>query len=394
MSPRDVVITGIGLVSSLGEGNEAHWQKLTAAGQQPVIDTTRFSPYTVHPLPEIDWGLQIPKRGDQRQMETWQRLGTYGAGLALDDARMKGDDALCSTMDMVVAAAGGERDVAVDAAILAASLARTDLGILLNEKLTTELRPTLFLAQLSNLLAGNISIVHKVTGSSRTFMGEEGSGVSAVDTAAARIRSGQSTHALVGAAFNAEHPDMLLSYELGRYLDRGAWRPLWDREGSEGGGVVSGSGAAFLVLESREHADQRGASAYARLAKVASGNARRADGFAGAIARLIVAADPAGESTLAISGASGAHNATRAEREALDSAGGRAVRGFSTLTGHLKEAQFPFAIALAALAIKAGSGYPAFDANVEKEFAGKPDAVLATAIGFDRYEGAALVQAA
>ena len=36
-----------------------------------------------------------------------------------------------------------------------------------------DLRPTLFLAQLSNLLAGNISIVHGVTGSSRTFMGEE-----------------------------------------------------------------------------------------------------------------------------------------------------------------------------------------------------------------------------
>ena len=113
--------------------------------------------------------------------------------------RIKGDDALCSTMDMVVAAAGGERDEAVDAAILAASLDPHDLGMLLNEKLTTELRPTLFLAQLSNLLAGNISIVHKVTGSSRTFMGEEGSGVSAVETAAARIRSGQSTHMLVGA---------------------------------------------------------------------------------------------------------------------------------------------------------------------------------------------------
>ena len=93
---------------------------------------------------------------------------------------------------------------------------RTDLDVLLNEKLTTELRPTLFLAQLSNLLAGNISIVHKVTGSSRTFMGEEGAGVSAVETAAARIRSGQSTHALVGGAFQTEHPDMLLGYELGR----------------------------------------------------------------------------------------------------------------------------------------------------------------------------------
>ena len=36
-----------------------------------------------------------------------------------------------------------------------------------------DLRPTLFLAQLSNLLAGNIAIVHGVSGTSRTFMGEE-----------------------------------------------------------------------------------------------------------------------------------------------------------------------------------------------------------------------------
>src|SRR5690606_40064028 len=49
----------------------------------------------------------------------------------------------------------------------------------LNERLMSDLRPTLFLAQLSNLLAGNIAIVHGVTGCSRTFMGEEASGVDA-----------------------------------------------------------------------------------------------------------------------------------------------------------------------------------------------------------------------
>ncbi len=49
----------------------------------------------------------------------------------------------------------------------------------LNERLMNDLRPTLFLAQLSNLLAGNIAIVHGVTGSSRTFMGEEAAGVDA-----------------------------------------------------------------------------------------------------------------------------------------------------------------------------------------------------------------------
>ncbi|TIX32432.1 MAG: beta-ketoacyl-ACP synthase, partial [Mesorhizobium sp.] len=265
-------------------------------------------PYTVHPLTEIDWNLQIAKRGDQRQMETWQRLGTYAAGMALDDAGIKGNDELCTTMDMVVAAGGGERDETVDAEILAASESRNDRDVLLNEKLTTELRPTLFLAQLSNLLAGNISIVHKVTGSSRTFMGEEGAGVAAVETAAARIRSGQSTHILVGGAFQTEHSDMLLGYELAGYLHRGPWRPVWQRQGLEGGGVVTGSGGAFLVLEQREHAISRGRKIYAELGPVISGRAKRRQGELDAeIAALLrQAALPNGE-LLTISGASGAH---------------------------------------------------------------------------------------
>ncbi|PTE09169.1 beta-ketoacyl-ACP synthase [Mesorhizobium helmanticense] len=394
-SPHDVVITGIGLVSSQGEGPDAHWQKLTQPGLEPVLDASRFAPYTVHPLPAIDWNLQIAKRGDQRQMETWQRLGTYAAGLALDDAGIKGNDELCTTMDMVVAAGGGERDEAVDAAILAASESRNDRDVLLNEKLTTELRPTLFLAQLSNLLAGNISIVHKVTGSSRTFMGEEGAGVAAVETAAARIRSGQSTHILVGGAFQTEHSDMLLGYELAGYLHRGAWKPVWQRQGGEGGGVVTGSGGAFLVLEQREHAVKRGRKIYAELGPIVSGRARRRRGELDAeIASLLKqAALPNGE-LLAISGASGAHAATAAEKSALDANPAIAARAFSTLTGHMKEAQFPFAVALAALAVERKAAYPVFDAANEKPFSGIPRTVLATAIGYHQFEGMALVSAA
>ncbi|WP_095087458.1 beta-ketoacyl-ACP synthase [Mesorhizobium sophorae] len=394
-SPRDVVITGIGLVSSLGEGPDAHWQKLAQPGLQPVLEAARFAPYTVHPLPEIDWNLQIAKRGDQRQMETWQRLGTYAAGLALDDAGIKGNDELCTTMDMVVAAGGGERDEAVDAAILAASESRNDRDVLLNEKLTTELRPTLFLAQLSNLLAGNISIVHKVTGSSRTFMGEEGAGVAAVETAAARIRSGQSTHILVGGAFQTEHSDMLLGYELAGYLHRGPWKPVWQRRGAEGGGVVSGSGGAFLVLEQREHATSRGRKIYAELGPVVSGRARRRRGELDTeIAALLSQAALPNGKLLALSGASGAHAATGAEKAALDANPAIASRGFSTLTGHMKEAQFPFAVALAALAVDRKAAYPVFDAAAETPFEGVPATVLATAIGYHQFEGMALVNAA
>jgi 3-oxoacyl-[acyl-carrier-protein] synthase II len=396
MSPNDVLITGIGLVSSLGEGADAHWQKLTADRPQPVTDDARFPPYVIHPLPVIDWGLQIPKRGDQRQMETWQRLGTYAAGLALDDAAIKTDETLCATMDMVVAAGGGERDEAVDSTILEASTTRNDRGVLLNEKLTTDLRPTLFLAQLSNLLAGNISIVHKVTGSSRTFMGEEGAGVSAVETAAARIRSGQSTHMLVGGAFQTEHHDMLLGYELAGYLHRGPWKSVWQRQNSEGGGVITGSGGAFLVLESRAHAEKRGHKAYAQLGPVFSERARRRKvDLAAEIAALAAKAGVSGDKpVLAISGASGAHAATAAEKKAFDAMPDVALRGFSNLVGHLKEAQFPFAVGLAALAVHNRSAYPVFDAQVEKPFAGDMKTVLATTVGYHQFEGMARVVAA
>ncbi len=386
MSPRDVVITGIGLVSSLGEGIEAHWRAFVQPSLPPAVETERFAPYTVHPLPPIDWTLQIPKKGDQRQMENWQRLGVYVAGLALDDAGLKADEQRCSTMDLIVAAGGGERDEDVDESILAAALDRNDADVLVNEKLTSDLRPTLFLAQLSNLLAGNISIVHKITGSSRTFMGEEGAGVSALQTAVARLSSGQSSHILVGGAFQTEHPDMLLGFELGTTLHRGPWSPVWRREG-EGGGIITGSGGAFLVLETREHAEARGARIYAVLEKVVSGLSRRGEGYADRIRAMVQSLGVAAPA-LVISAANGLRADTAAEREALS---GYSIRAFNTLTGHLKEAQLPFAVALAALTVFNGEA-PAPTSEEEAALSGAPQTVLTTAVGFHRGEGAALVR--
>ena len=388
MSGNDVLITGIGLLSCLGEGPEAIWSALKS-GAEPQVDTENFAPYTVHPLSaEIDWSLQIPRK-EQRQMEQWQRIGTYTAGLALQDAGIKDNEELTASMDMIVAAGGGERDVSVDTQILEASRTRNDRDVMLNEKLTTELRPTLFLAQLSNLLAGNISIVHKVTGSSRTFMGEDGAGISAIKTALARIRSGQSSHILVGGALNAEHKDICLSYELGGFLKRDGWSPLWSREGTEGGGVITGSGAAFLVLESREHAEKRGARAYAKLSAVAGNQSGRKGDLEASITSVL---DDAGkQADILISGASGATDATAAEKSALSKRGDKAVRAFAGRTGHMKEAQFPFSVALAALAVAKGESLPPLDASFEAASSAKVESALALTVGYHRGEGAALV---
>ena len=396
MSAKEVVITGIGLLTCLGEGVDAHWDALTS-GASPVLESGRFAPYTVHPLPEVDWSLQIQRRSDQRQMETWQRIGTYTAGLALADAGMKENAALVSTMDMIIAAAGGERDVAVDNQIMEAARARNDRDAMLNEKLTTELRPTLFLAQLSNLLAGNISIVHNVTGSSRTFMGEEGAGIAAIKTAHARISAGQSTHTLVGGALNTEYEDGLLNYELGGYLQRDGWSPVWDRRGRQGGGVISGSGGAFLVLEARGHAEARGARIYARLDAVDGDQVRRTeDRLERSLKRLISAVDPKSEAQVAVSAASGAHSATESERAALAQRPDLAIRAFSSATGHLKEAQMPLALALAALSVHKSAAFPPLDSagGMERPLSGLVTKALAMTTGFHRSEGAALVSKA
>src|SRR5262245_25500754 len=274
---REVWITGIGIVSSLGEGPDAHWQKLMEA--HPRADTTTFAPFVVHPLASVNFDAQIPKKGDQRQMEAWQRIGTYAAGQALDSAGVKGNAELLSRMDMIVAAGGGERDYLADAAILTALPQVADPGTFLNEHLLSDLRPTLFLAQLSNLLAGNISIVHGVVGSSRTFMGEEASGTDAVRIACARIAAGQGDLFLVGGSYNAQRPDALLHYEMGQLLWKRPFIGVWGRQ-AQGGGMVLGSVGCFLVIESREHAAARGAAVVAHIAAIATDRCRRRPGEA------------------------------------------------------------------------------------------------------------------
>src|SRR6478752_7660059 len=167
----EVWITGIGLATSLGEGLDANWEALNA--RRINVDEKTFAPCIVHPFAPVNFDSQIPKKGDQRQMEAWQRIGTYAAGLALDSAGVKGNKEILGRMDMIIAAGGGERDLKVDSAVMTAQAQGNSAPGFLNERLMSDLRPTLFLAQLSNLLAGNIAIVHGVSGTSRTFMGEE-----------------------------------------------------------------------------------------------------------------------------------------------------------------------------------------------------------------------------
>jgi 3-oxoacyl-[acyl-carrier-protein] synthase II len=390
--PVEVWITGIGLATSLGEGLDANWDALTQ--RRINVDEKTFAPYIVHPWTQVNLDTQIPKKGDQRQMEAWQRIGTYAAGLALDSAGVKGNQEILGRMDMIVAAGGGERDLAVDSAILSAQAKGNSAPGFLNERLMNDLRPTLFLAQLSNLLAGNIAIVHGVCGTSRTFMGEEAASIDAARIALARIAAGQSDIVLVGGSQNGERKDLLVLYEFGDFNLKDKFTPVWARQ--QNAGFALGSAGAFVVIESKAHAIARGAKPFARLTHVVADRSQRKQpgDVKTTLERLWSQLGKLEGNGAIITGATGAEPVTSEERSFLKEHPEFAVRATGTMFGHTMETQFPLGLGLAALAISRGALFPPNDSTgLEVEMPAPPNQIVVVGAGHWRGEGMALVEA-
>jgi 3-oxoacyl-[acyl-carrier-protein] synthase II len=388
---REVWITGVGLLTCLGEGLEANWARLSSS-DPPAYDDKSFAPYIVHQLPPMSYDKQIPKRSDQRQMETWQRVGVYSAGMALTDAGIAGNAEVLDRADMIVAAGGGERDIAVDTAIMAGVRKVNEPGAFLNERLMSDLRPTLFLAQLPNLLAGNISLVHGVVGSSRTFMGEEAAGVDAVRVAQARIAAGQSELTLVGGAYHGTRWDVLLAFELGSVVLSGKFAPVWDR-GPEGG-IAFGTMGAFLVLESSDHAKARGARPRAKISPVCSDrNARHEGETETSLRRQWDAIAPQVDRAHAaiISGAAGLEPATSAELHVLKDIG-LPVRNTGTYIGHGVDTQFVANLGIGCAVIEHGRLFTPTGSGDSGESPPGLSQVVVTSVGNWRGEGLALLE--
>jgi 3-oxoacyl-[acyl-carrier-protein] synthase II len=396
---REVWITGYGLVSPLGETPAAWFEALAAPGRWKIrVDAESYAPFPIHPIRDLKLEAQVPKPGDQRAMGPLMQYGAYAAGLALDMAGLKGNQELLQQTHLVAASPGGERDWDLDRQILAKLDQVNDRGAFLNQQLADGLRPTLFLAQLPNLFAGNISIIHGVAGSSRTFMGEEAAGVDALRIALRRCAAGQGDIFLVGAAYNAARPDLHQQYHAGGIMLTGSWQPLWRRPEA---GLILGSAGAFVVIEAREGAEKRGAKPRARLVAIESERCARTAGAAakvaaGEVARLMPAFKAGALAVL--SGASGRGSITAEEREFLGGLAGDTgspVRGTAAALGHSMECAFLQNLVLAVATLERGALFPPLDEAeaLEAEFAGRVRQVLVTSWGHLKGEGMALVEA-
>jgi 3-oxoacyl-[acyl-carrier-protein] synthase II len=144
-------------------------------------------------------------------------------------------------------------------------------------------------------------------------------------------------------------------YSFGDFALKDQYAPVWARRNHPGFAI--GSAGAFLVMESREHAEARGAKPYAKLTKVVADLAKRKQ--PGAVTQSLRAMWPqlgvSNDNAMLITGATGAEPATSEERAFLGQHPGLAVRATGTTFGHTMEAQFPLGLALAALSISRGA---------------------------------------
>jgi 3-oxoacyl-[acyl-carrier-protein] synthase II len=225
-------------------------------------------------------------------------------------------------------------------------------------------------------------------------MGEEAAGVDAARIALARIAAGQSDIALIGGSQNGERKDLLVLYEFGDFNLKDKFAPVWAR--SHNSGFALGSGGAFLVIESKAHAQARGAKPFARLTNVVADLARRkrAGEITSTLEELWSKLGKLEGKGAIFSGATGVEPVTSEERAFLDRHPDFAVRATGTMFGHTMETQFPLGLALAALCLSRGAVFPPNDpTGLEVEMSTPPSHIVVIGTGHWRGEGMALVEA-
>lgn len=273
---RRVVITGIGVTSSIGLGAAPFWDSLShgRTGIQPitVFDASGLTTRIGGQITGFDAKLFIDKK-DRKSLRVMARaiqLAVSAAQLALDDAHVAKDQ-LDPTRFGVEFGAGlmpTELDELAAASRVSTNgqPGRTDLR-LWGEQGLPLIPPLWMLKYLPNMHACHVSILHNAQGPNNSITESDVAGLLALGEAARILRRNHADFFLVGGADSKINPlSMVRQCLFGHLSQRNdaaakASRPF-DRQRD---GAVIGEGAGVLAVEDLEHAHQRGATIYAEV---------------------------------------------------------------------------------------------------------------------------------
>lgn len=274
--PR-VVITGVGVVSPVGIGNDAFWRSLI--GGCSGIGFLRAFPHEHLPCKlaaEIE-GFDPLKYLKQRKllkvMSRDIQLGVSAAALAMEDARLARGNFDPERLG-VVYGAGRISSTPQELLDAAAFCARDDSFNfdLFGEDCLSQISPLWLLPQLPNMPACHVAIENDARGPNNTITSREASALLALSEAVNTIQRGGADCMIVGACGSDVHPVDIARMSLTENHSRGddparACRPFdIDRDG-----CIPGEGAAAFLVENYAFAHSRGAEIYAEVLGVAGG---------------------------------------------------------------------------------------------------------------------------
>ncbi len=253
-----VVITGMGVISSLGLTSEESWKSLLS-GKSGACLTTRvpnIDKYNCNFSCEVK-GFNPQEYMDQRDARRMTEASHYAvaaARMAYEDAALRADEIDAACAGVVIGTAAGGSIVETERAMR---------NLLADKRIS----PVQINSIWSNMTAFAVARVFNFTGYNATVVTACASGTQALATAADAIRLGHAELILAGGteAFNGEI--VMAGYSAMRVLSQRRDEPEKASRPFDKGrdGIVPGEGSAMLVLENLAHAKARRAHIYAEI---------------------------------------------------------------------------------------------------------------------------------
>lgn len=258
MSKRRVVVTGMGMLTPVGNTVEASWKALLA-GQSGIVniehfDTTEFTTRFAGLVQDFNAEEYMSKK-DARKMDLFIQYGVAAGIQALDDSGFKVTEENAHRIGAAIGSGIGGLGL-IEAGYKAFS-----------EKGPRKISPFFVPSTIVNMIAGHMSIIRGLRGPNIAISTACTTGLHNIGHAARMIAYGDADAMLAGGAEKASTELGMGGFGAAKALStnnenpQGASRP-WDKNRD---GFVLGDGAGMMVLEEYEHAKARGAKIYCEL---------------------------------------------------------------------------------------------------------------------------------
>lgn len=259
MTRRRVVVTGMGIVSPLGNNLQDTWSALLSgtSGAAPIesFDASAFTTRFAATVKNFDPSPYMPEK-EARKMDVFLQYGLVAAIQAMEDSGLSIDDSNAERVGACIGSGmGGLSEIERNALLIA-------------EKGPRRVSPFFVPGAIINMVSGNLSIKYGMKGPNLSTTTACTTGTHALGLGLRTIQYGDADIMVCGGAEMATTRVGLGGFCAARALStrnddpQRASRP-WDKNRD---GFVLGEGAGVLVLEEYEHAVARGAKIYAELA--------------------------------------------------------------------------------------------------------------------------------